>query len=35
MSQRYIEAREKYGNIGVDTEQAIEKLQRMEIAMHC
>lgn len=35
MSQRYKEAREKYGKIGVDTEQAIEKLQKLEIAMHC
>ena len=31
----YIEAKEAYKALGIDTEAAIEKLQKVAISMHC
>ena len=33
--QRYVSTKEIYKNIGVDTEQALEKLKNVSISMHC
>ena len=35
MSERYAYAQQQYQAIGVDTEQAIEKLSRLPVSIHC
>ena len=35
MSQRFLEAKEIYQNIGIDVEQAISQLQNFPVSMHC
>lgn len=35
VEQRYEEAKAKYAELGVDTEQALDKLQEIKISMHC
>ena len=35
VEERYLSAKEQYAAIGVDTEEAIQKLQSVAISMHC
>lgn len=35
MAGRYEEAKKIYGDIGIDTEQVLEKMKKLEISMHC
>lgn len=35
MSNRYQEAKERYAKLGVDTEEAIRRLQNVSLSMHC
>ncbi|MCX8160027.1 MAG: L-rhamnose isomerase [Candidatus Saccharicenans sp.] len=35
VDKRYREAREKYGELGIDTERALEELQKFQISLHC
>ena len=35
MSQRFLEAKEIYQNMGIDVEQAISQLQNFPVSMHC
>lgn len=35
VDKRYREAREKYGELGVDTEKALEELQKFQLSLHC
>lgn len=35
VDKRYREAREKYGELGIDTEKALEELQKFQLSLHC
>lgn len=35
VDKRYREAREKYAELGIDTEKALEELQKFQLSLHC